>query len=86
MPNKLALQAPNIMLTVNVDSNNNKNRLAAHAKVIFANPTVNVCLYTMLVKYMFNEAFYGASEQGIQQTVVDNKSVTKFRHTGSIFE
>lgn len=79
-------QAPIIMLTANVDSNSKKKMLAAGAKAHFAKPIDSHSFYAMLAEYLCHERGEGGNEEIGDKTVVENKSLTKFRNSRSEFD
>jgi signal transduction histidine kinase/DNA-binding response OmpR family regulator len=79
---KRGFQAPIIMLTANVDSNSKKNMLAAGAKAHFAKPIDSQSFYAMLIEYLCDGSGAGKSNE----TVVENKSLTKFVSKRSEFD
>ena len=79
-------QAPIIMLTANVDSNSKKKMLAAGAKAHFAKPIDSQSFYAMLAEYLCHERGEGGNEEIGDKTVVENKSLTKFRNSRSEFD
>jgi CheY-like chemotaxis protein len=75
-------KAPIIMLTANVDSNSKNKMLAAGAIAHFAKPIDSQSFYAMLVEYLGDKSGEGT----VGKTVVENKSLTKFRNRRSEFE